>query len=172
VIDTIANVQRAYWDLVFAIRNEQIQREAVQLARVQLENNLRQVEAGTLAPIELRSTESDLEARKVQVIAAMQTITQTENTLKNLMLADSGDTMWTAALVPVDPADLVPVNADLDSAVTAALPNRRARPGRPGGPRSGQRGPRQRLQGGAPEPPRARPDQAADLAQGHRPPLL
>lgn len=124
VIDTIANVQRAYWDLVFAIRNEQIQREAVQLARVQLENNLRQVEAGTLAPIELRSTESDLEARKVQVIAAMQSITQTENTLKNLMLADPGDRMWTAEIVPVDPADLVPVNADLDSAFKAALLNR------------------------------------------------
>lgn len=124
VIDTIANVQRAYWDLVFAIRNESIQRESVQLARVQLENNLKQVEAGTLAPIELRSTESDLEARKVQVIAAMQQITQTENTLKNLTLSDPGDTTWSAAIVPVDPADLVPVNADLQSAFKAALLNR------------------------------------------------
>jgi HAE1 family hydrophobic/amphiphilic exporter-1 len=124
VIDTIANVQRAYWDLVFAIRNESIQRESVQLARVQLENNLKQVEAGTLAPIELRSTESDLEARKVQVIAALQSITQTENTLKNLLLADPGDAMWSAAIVPVDPADLVPVNADLQGAFRAALLNR------------------------------------------------
>ncbi len=124
VIDTIANVQRAYWDLVFAIRNEAIQRESVQLAHVQLENNLKQVEAGTLAPIELRSTESDLEARKVQVIAAMQQISQTENTLKNLMLADPGDATWSAAIVPVDPADLVPVNADLTSAFQAALLNR------------------------------------------------
>jgi HAE1 family hydrophobic/amphiphilic exporter-1 len=54
----------------------------------------------------------------------MQQITQTENTLKNLMLADPGDPTWTAVLVPVDPADLVPVNADLDSAFKAALLNR------------------------------------------------
>jgi len=124
VIDTIANVQRSYWDLVFAIRNEAIQRESVQLARVQLENNLKQVEAGTLAPIELRSTESDLEARKVQVIAAMQQISMTENTLKGLLLSDPRDTAWSAAIVPVDPANLVPVNADLDSAFRAALLNR------------------------------------------------
>src|SRR4029079_1889180 len=117
-------VQRAYWDLVFAIRNESIQRESVQLARVQLENNLKQVEAGTLAPIELRSTESDLEARKVQVIAAMQQISQTENTLKNLLLSDPADTTWSTAIVPVDPADLVPVNADLQGAFRAALLNR------------------------------------------------
>jgi HAE1 family hydrophobic/amphiphilic exporter-1 len=40
------------------------------------------------------------------------------------MLADPSDTSWTAAIVPVDPADLVPVNADLDSAFRAALLNR------------------------------------------------
>ena len=124
VIETIALVQRTYWDLVYAIRNEQIQREAVELARVQLENNLRQVEAGTLAPIELRSTESNLEARKEAVISALQQISLAENTLKNLLIGDPGDPMWTARIVPTDPADLVPVAVELDGATKAALLNR------------------------------------------------
>jgi outer membrane protein len=124
VIETIASVQRTYWDLVYAIRNEQIQREAVELARVQLENNLRQVEAGTLAPIELRSTESNLEARKEAVISALQQISLAENTLKNLLIGDPGDPMWTARIVPTDPADLVPVAVELDGATKAALLNR------------------------------------------------
>jgi HAE1 family hydrophobic/amphiphilic exporter-1 len=124
VIDTINAVQLAYWDLVYALRNEQIQRESVQLARVQLENNLRQVEAGTLAPIELRSTESDLETRKEAVITALQQITEAENRLKNLTIADPGDPMWSARIVPVDPAELVPVGTDLDSAIGAAITNR------------------------------------------------
>src|SRR5262249_20265344 len=64
VIEIINSVQRAYWDLVFAIRNEQIARDTVELTRTQLSNNQKQVEAGTLAPIELRSTEAALEARK------------------------------------------------------------------------------------------------------------
>lgn len=124
VIDTITSVQRAYWDLVYALRNEQIQRESVELARVQLENNLRQVEAGTLAPIELRSTESNLELRKEFVITALQAITTAENTLKNLMLNDAADASWSARIVPVDPADLVPVGTDLDTAMKAAVLNR------------------------------------------------
>lgn len=123
-IETISNVQRAYWDLVYAIRNEQIRRESVQLARVQLDNNLRQVEAGTLAPIELRSTESDLEARKEAVIAALQQITEAENRLKNLLIADPGSPVWSARIVPVDPVTLVPVGTDLESAVSAAILNR------------------------------------------------
>src|SRR5262249_25393907 len=61
VIETINSVQRAYWDLVFAIRNERIARESVELAKTQLENNRKMVEAGTLAPIELRSNEATLE---------------------------------------------------------------------------------------------------------------
>lgn len=124
VIDTIAQVQRAYWDLVYALRNEQIQREAVQLARVQLENNLKQVEAGTLAPIELRSTEANLEERKELVISALQSITTAENTLKNLMLNDPTDPMWSAKVSPIDAADLVPVGTDLPSAIQAAITNR------------------------------------------------
>src|SRR5215470_1376500 len=38
-IDTITNVQRAYWDLVFALRSLQVQRDAVTTSRQQLEHN-------------------------------------------------------------------------------------------------------------------------------------
>ncbi len=124
VIDIISQTQRAYWDLVYALRNEQIQRESVQLARVQLENNLKQVEAGTLAPIELRSTESDLEARKEGVITALQQITVAENALKNLMITDPNDPLWSARIIPLDPAGLVPSGIDLDTALKSAILNR------------------------------------------------
>src|SRR6185503_17731089 len=36
-IETITSVQRAYWDLVFALRNLQVQRDAVRDSRQQLE---------------------------------------------------------------------------------------------------------------------------------------
>src|SRR5262245_44485867 len=71
VIEIINAVQTAYWDLVFSIRNEAIARESVELARTQLDNNRKMVEAGTLAPIELRSTEAALESRKGDVILAL-----------------------------------------------------------------------------------------------------
>ncbi|MCV4821198.1 TolC family protein, partial [Escherichia coli] len=34
-IDTIVNVQRAYWDLVFALKNLQVQRDSVRDAKEQ-----------------------------------------------------------------------------------------------------------------------------------------
>src|SRR5256714_1282860 len=40
-IETITNVQRAYWDLVYALRNLKIQQDAVRDARAQLEHNKR-----------------------------------------------------------------------------------------------------------------------------------
>ncbi|HEU4934236.1 MAG TPA: TolC family protein, partial [Pyrinomonadaceae bacterium] len=52
-IDTITNVQRAYWDLVFALRSLQVQRDAVSVARTQLEHNKRLVNEGQLAPIDV-----------------------------------------------------------------------------------------------------------------------
>ncbi len=47
-IEIISQVQQAYWDLALAIRDEEIQRDAVKLAETQLNNNQRQVEVGTL----------------------------------------------------------------------------------------------------------------------------
>jgi HAE1 family hydrophobic/amphiphilic exporter-1 len=124
VIDIINSVQRAYWDLVFAIRNELIAREAVRLTRTQLENNQKMVEAGTLAPIELRSTEAQLEQGKGDVIVALQQITIAENTLKGLMLKDTNDEIWSSAIDPTDQPQLGEVSFNLQEANALALKNR------------------------------------------------
>jgi outer membrane protein len=124
VIEIINSVQRAYWDLVFAIDNERIARDTVELTRTQLENNRRQVEAGTAAPIDLRSTEAALEQRKGDVITALQNITTAENVLKGLILKDQNDKLWVSVL---NPTDEPPVNTqafNLDEATRLALRNR------------------------------------------------
>ncbi len=124
VIEIINSVQRAYWDLVFAIRNEEIARDSVELTRTQLENNQKQVEAGTLAPIELRSTEAALEARKGDVIIALQNITTAENTLKGLLIKDANDQMWYSEIEPTDQPQFGQPNFNLDEATRLALTNR------------------------------------------------
>jgi HAE1 family hydrophobic/amphiphilic exporter-1 len=124
VINIINSVQRAYWDLVHAIDAEKIARDNVRLARQQLENNQKMVEAGTLAPIELRSTEAQLEQNKGNVIVALQGITTAENALKGLVLKDPNDKMWSAVLVPTDKPDLTQVTFNLQEASALALKNR------------------------------------------------
>jgi outer membrane protein len=124
VIEIINQVQRAYWDLVFAIRNEKIAREAVDLAQTQLENNRKMVEAGTLAPIELRSAEAAVEARKGNVILALQGITTAENTLKGLLLKDSNDKMWTSVVAPTDEPQFGKIAFNLEESTRLAMKNR------------------------------------------------
>lgn len=124
VIEIISSIQRAYWDLVFAIKNEQIARDTVELTRTQLSNNQKQVDAGTLAPIELRSTEAALESRKGDVILALQSITVAENTLKGLLNKDPNDKMWYSQLIPTDDPALTPPTYSLEESVALALKNR------------------------------------------------
>ncbi len=124
VIEIINQVQLAYWDLVFAIRNEQISRESVELTRTQLENNQKMVEAGTLPPIDLRSTEAALESRKGDVIVALQGVTTAENVLKALLIKDATDKLWNAEIQPSNEPQLGTQSFNLDEATQLALKNR------------------------------------------------
>jgi HAE1 family hydrophobic/amphiphilic exporter-1 len=124
VIEIINQVQRAYWDLVFAIRNEEIARKSVELTRTQLENNRKMVEAGTLPPIDLRSAEAALESRKGDVIVALQGITTAENVLKALLIKVPEDKLWNAAIQPTDKPQFGTQTFSLTDATSLALKNR------------------------------------------------
>ena len=124
VINIISSVQRAYWDLVFARRNEVVARNSVELTRTQLSNNQKMVEAGTLAPIELRSTEAALEARKETVILALQSITTAENALKALLIKETADKLWDSEIVPTDEPQFGSTTFSLEEATAIALKNR------------------------------------------------
>ena len=124
VINIISSVQQAYWDLVFAIKNEQVARNSVELTRTQLGNNQKMVEAGTLAPIELRSTEAALESRKGSVIIALQQITTAENALKALLIKDPNDKIWYSAIIPLDDPQMGQPTLSLEDLSAVALKNR------------------------------------------------
>ncbi|HTF36754.1 MAG TPA: TolC family protein [Blastocatellia bacterium] len=123
-IDIIARVQRSYWDLVFALRDVQIQRASVDLAKTQLGRNKRMVNEGTLAPIELVSVEAELEKRSENVLSAIETVTRAENALKQLVLGDRESGVWNQPIIPTEAPDLRPVSYALTDAVASAFANR------------------------------------------------
>ncbi|MBX7223027.1 MAG: TolC family protein [Blastocatellia bacterium] len=124
VIEIIAGVQRAYWDLVFARRDVEIKEEAVNLARTQLAQNKRFVEAGTLAPVEIVSVEAQLEQRQEDVLISLEQLTRAENALKRLILQSREEPMWNEAVNPVEPISLEPMTLTMTDAVDTALKNR------------------------------------------------
>jgi HAE1 family hydrophobic/amphiphilic exporter-1 len=123
-IETITRVQQAYWDLTFALRNLQVQIDAVKQARTQVESNRRQVEQGILAPIDVVAADTQVTTFEQNVYVAQESVTRAENTLKSLMLATRADSLWSRAILPITPVTLEPPRVPIDQALTGALANR------------------------------------------------
>jgi HAE1 family hydrophobic/amphiphilic exporter-1 len=124
VIEIISQVQQAYWDLSLAIRNEGVARDSVKLAETQLNNNKRQVEVGTMAPIEIVSAATQLESRRQSVFQAMNQIGIAENTLKAYVAGGPNDEIWTTQIDPVEPFEIKPISIPVSDALELALKNR------------------------------------------------
>jgi HAE1 family hydrophobic/amphiphilic exporter-1 len=123
-IDTITNVQRAYWDLVFALRSLQVQRDAVTVAKTQLEHNKRMVTEGTLAPIDIVAAEAQIFGYEQGVFSALEEVSRAENDLKNLISENKHSALWTESVVPVDPVELSVPDVTLPDALKMATENR------------------------------------------------
>jgi HAE1 family hydrophobic/amphiphilic exporter-1 len=123
-IEIIVNVQRAYWDLTYTLRNLQVQRDSVKDAKDQLEHNRRLVEEGQLAPSDIIASETQVANFEQNVYAALDEVNRAENNLKNLIAENKSDALWSSSIVPVDPVDLDAPPTTLPEALDAALGNR------------------------------------------------
>jgi HAE1 family hydrophobic/amphiphilic exporter-1 len=123
-IEVIAQVEQAYWDLVFSLRNLQVQIDAVKQARVQLESNQRLVEKGVLAPIDVVAATTQITTFEQNVYTAQENVTRAENNLKTLMLPNRTAEIWSRPITPVSEVNLEPPRVGLDAAVSDALQNR------------------------------------------------
>lgn len=123
-IETIAQVQRAYWDLVFALRDQQNRVANLNLTK----ENLRQVEAritaGSAAPLQRAEVSTELANRESDVLVASQQVSIAENTLKQLLLKDANAPEWVESLVPTDSPVFSLDKVDLQSALKDATQNR------------------------------------------------
>jgi len=119
-ISIISQVQFAYWNLVFALRNQQNQLDSLNLSRQNMRNIEAQISAGAKAPLDRAQVMTDIATRESALFVATQSVSIAENSLKQLMLKDPTASEWSAQLTPTDtPAfDLGVVNlaAALDEA--------------------------------------------------------
>lgn len=123
-IDVVTNVQKAYWDLTFALRNLQVQRDAVRDAKQQQEHNRRLVNEGQLAPIDIVAAETQVANFELAVYDALNVVNVAENALKNLISRNRNADIWNASLTPVEPVDVSVPNPTLPEAMDMALGNR------------------------------------------------
>jgi len=123
-IEVITSVQRSYWDLVFALRNLQIQRDSLNDARTQLEHNRRMVAEGALAPIDVVAAETQVANFEQTEFAALEDVNRAENSLKNMIAENQKAKLWNLSLIPTDQVDLTLPQVSLPDAMDAAMKNR------------------------------------------------
>ena len=123
-IETITAVQRAYWDLTFALRNLQVQKDAVRDSRAQLEHNKRLVADGALAPIDIVAAEAQVATFEQALFSSLEEVSRSENNLKNLISENRNAQIWIDSLVPTDSVDLATPAITLPDALKVAMENR------------------------------------------------
>lgn len=124
VVNLITRAQSAYWDLVAALSDASVAREGVDLAREQRDRTKRQIDAGTLAPVELAASEAELQRRIDTYVSTVGIVTQAENNLKSFVTPGREDAMWNQKIDPTDPRPLEEPKLAVSDAVNLALKQR------------------------------------------------
>ena len=117
VIATVTQIQNIYWDLVTAYEDVKVRTRSLSLAQKTISDNRKQVEIGTLAPIEIVRANSDAAARNQDLIISQTQLQLQQTLIKNALSRNLTDPALAAAqVIPTDtmsiPAQEAPVSTD------------------------------------------------------------
>ena len=104
VIATVSAIKNLYWDLVSYQENIKVQQDALAASQHLYDDNKKQVEVGTLAPIEVTRAEAEIAAGQQAVTVAQTQLLQQETILKNALSKNGvvSPALANAHIVPLD----------------------------------------------------------------------
>jgi outer membrane protein TolC len=126
VITTVAQVLNLYWDYLSYKENVRVAEQALAYSEKLLSDNKRQVEIGTLAPIEVVRAESEVASDQQNLIVAQTSLQQQAELIKTALSRKVDSELISTQIDAVDklpeprPDDIPP----LDQALKQALQNR------------------------------------------------
>jgi outer membrane protein TolC len=115
-----AEVKIAYWNLVFAWQDIEVQKLSLTLAQKLLDETKAKINAGRLAEVEIYQPQSEVARREEQLISAERAIGTAEDELKLLLNSDR----WPTTFQPTDLPATEPVQLDLAAIENNALNSR------------------------------------------------
>jgi len=102
-ITTVTNTITAYWELVYARENVNVEQQAVTVSEKLFNDNKKQLEIGTMAPLDVTRAESELATDRQNLIVARTTQLQDELVLKNYISKDPmASNLLDVEIVPTD----------------------------------------------------------------------
>ena len=102
-ITTITNTITDYWELVYARENVKVQQQAVTVAEKLYNDNKKQLEIGTMAPLDVTRAESELATDRQNLIVAQTAQLQQQQVLKNVIAKNPlAPNMLNLEIIPTD----------------------------------------------------------------------
>ena len=107
IINSVDQIENIYWDLVYAYENARVQNESLAFAQKTLSDTKKQVEIGSLAPIETVRAQSTV-AQDQQLVTLAQTNLQLEQLLmKNALTRTLKDpALGSAEVIPTSTVEI------------------------------------------------------------------
>ena len=128
VITSITAVGNAYWELVFARGNVDVAKQEIALADKTYSDNKKQVDVGTLAPLEIVQAEAQLATAQQALIVAQTTVLVDQLTLMNLIAKNpNAPILRNVEIIPTDTANTAPPEVEkipLDDLIKEATTKR------------------------------------------------
>ncbi len=128
LINSVANVVQLYWTLVAANSTVNVNQQAVAVAQKLYDDNRKQVDIGTLAPIEVVRAEAQLATAQQALVAAQSAVLQLEAVLKSALSRNglTSPAILEAHVIPTDPIRIPQTEAiqPVQDLVSSALDNR------------------------------------------------
>ena len=121
VMSSLAEVIKAYWDLVGATEERRVRQSSMTNAERLLALNEKRLEIGTGAAIDVVQARAGLAARQSDVITAMGAVSDATNRLRTLLNVRPGELLQERRIIPVDRPYPDPVDIDVDTSMARAL---------------------------------------------------
>ncbi len=125
VLETVYNVENAYWDLVYFRLFYKVKEESLKAAKDLEAINLKKLKVGTIPELEILIAKSEVANKQSEIIKAESSIRDAEDNLMTIMnLHDDGE-KWKNKIIPVDdPEDAYSYNIpSMEEAVSIAREN-------------------------------------------------
>jgi outer membrane protein len=107
IITTVNQIQTMYWDLVYAYENVRVQRESLAFAQKTLSDTKKQVEIGSLAPIEVVRAQSTVAQDQQALTVALTNLQLQQLLTKNALSRTLRDQILAGAeVIPTSTMDL------------------------------------------------------------------
>jgi outer membrane protein len=107
VITTVDQIENMYWNLVYAYENVRVQKESLAFAEKTLSDNKKQVEIGTLAPIEVVRAQSTVASDQQALTLAETNLQYQQLLVKNALSRNLLDPVLVSAdVVPTSTMEL------------------------------------------------------------------